>query len=864
MEPSRWEQTKEVFQEAVEREGLERQAYLNEACGSDHALRVEVESLLADYESAGSFLNQLPGAQDRPLPPTFSGQAFSAKENVAGRFQITRSIGCGGMGEVYEAWDQELGKRVALKTLRPEFATDPQTVRRFKREVRLALEVTHTNVCRVYGLYHCCTHGRETPFFTMELLEGETLTRYLERKRRLAPKEALPFLRQMVVGLEAIHENGVVHRDFKPGNVMVVGEAKGVLRVVITDLGIAKSTASEQDSQGPMTRPTMVMGTPDYMAPEQLSRGKVGPPADIYALGVVIHEMLTGERPRQGVTSLRTHVPDLDERWERTIRRCLAEDPQSRPARAPEVLDALTGVPSAIEKYDTARTVPPEAAALGGRQAPRIGGLFGRMIQRRPTAGIVLGFVSLALAGWFGADFLNQQSRRPSASSSDAQAGPLVPDFGSEPKSELESMETRSGAGHIPESQREAREVRVEYESNYLLGRSYFARYDRTEDVESAIQLFNELVERDPKSAPYHAGLGEAYWHKYGHTQKTEWKDRAARSANRAFELDRESTEAHLTLGMIHQGMGRNWEAIAEFREVLNSKPLNVEARQGLGRAYQALSRFGEAEAILIESVKLAPNNWDTHRLLGYFHYQRGRYAIAIAELEKAVDLTPDNLKALNSLGYVLYMAGEFDSALKKYERTVELGKQEKVGKSSVRPYYGALANLSEIHLEEGEYKQAERYLQESIECNGNWHTPWGILGEVYYARDGPKASRPFFERAVELAKGFLDVKSGNDATIAYLAGFHARLGHREEAIDAINRPLSSENPRVLARCGEVYGMLDRTEQALTLLRKAIQRGFLPQVLRRKPGLKQLTDRDWEKLEAEVDPSRAPSRPPTL
>ena len=182
----------------------------------------------------------------------------------------------------------------------------------------------------------------------------------------------------------------------------------------------------------------------------------------------------------------------------------------------------------------------------------------------------------------------------------------------------------------------------MEYESNYLLGRSYFARYDRTEDVESAIQLFNELVERDPKSAPYHAGLGEAYWHKYGHTQKTEWKDRAARSANRAFELDRESPEAHLTLGMIHQGMGRNWEAIAEFREVLNSKPLNVEARQGLGRAYQALSRFGEAEAILIESVKLAPNNWDTHRLLGYFHYQRGRYAIAIAELEKAVDLTPD------------------------------------------------------------------------------------------------------------------------------------------------------------------------------------------------------------------------------
>ncbi len=958
MPAQRWHRVKAVFQGALELAEPARSGYLDQECAPEQDLRAEVERLLAQHEGAGTFLDSLFGMGLVPPRDESGDQVFSAGETLAGRFQIVGFLGRGGMGEVYEAWDGEMNKRVALKTLRSTFAEDRSTAERFKREVRVALEVTHTNVCRVYGLYRCGVERNEIPFYTMELLDGEILDRHLKLRKRLSPSQALPVIRQLVAGLSALHEVGVVHRDFKPGNVIIVPGSTRKTRVVITDLGIAKSMVPEHGGI-PATGSTFVIGTPDYMAPEQLKRGPLGSATDIYALGVVIHEMLTGELPLGGKVSVREHAPAVPESWERTIQACLERDPASRPARAVEVLEGLAGVDEVAGSGSEGVAPGPEM-----RASERDSGLLERMLRYRQL--VIVGFVLVVLlavlsytglrlgvptddVAFTSADILAVLPLRNVGGDPESQAfgdglaevvtsqltglrqddqqltvvpfsAVLSRDVGTADEAReqfgatlvidgmLQGNETRMTltvslidtetlfqreSAVVEGSTRAALDLRDrtvqavigfmgvdpdraagilkapgrfpgEYEV-YLRGRGYLARFDRKSNVREVITVFRGLVAQDPESALGHTGLAEALWRLHGHTLKATLLDEAEESAEKAARLDQGSPEVNLTLGIVRHSKGREREAALAFNRVLAAAPRSAEAYQGLGKVYEAQGRFEEAERALLNAIRLEPNYWVHHNRLGYFYYQRGRYRDAVESRKTVVRLTPDNVGAYNALAYGSYLAGDFTAARKYYLRSIDLGRKQRSEDPSARPHDITLSNLGEFLLEEGEYEDAETYLRESIEYEPNWHTPRGVLGEVYHARDGQEESRPYFEQAVQLAEQAVE-RSRNEATYAYLAGFHARLGNDEEAMEAIKEALSfqSKNPRVLARCGEVYAMLGRTEQALTLLRKAIQRGFLPQVLRRKPGLKQLTDRDWEKLEAEVDRSRASSRPQTL
>jgi len=288
-----------------------------------------------------------------------AGPLLQAGEMLAGRFTVLRFVARGGMGSVYEATDVMLRTRVALKVLEGRITADPAAMERFRREVLLARRVSHPNVCRVYELYQATTaSGAPVHFLTMEFLEGETLAARLARDGKLTTAEALPLVQQMGEGLAAAHAEGVVHRDFKSGNVMLVpraGEAgTGGMRVAITDFGIAR--AFEQ-GRGPeaLTGGGAILGTPEYMAPEQVTGSDVSPATDVYALGVVMYQMVTGRLPFTGDTPLATAArridappprpelaaPGLDPRWSRTILRCLDRDPRRRFPHAPDVAAAL-------------------------------------------------------------------------------------------------------------------------------------------------------------------------------------------------------------------------------------------------------------------------------------------------------------------------------------------------------------------------------------------------------------------------------------------------------------------------------------------------------------------------------------------
>jgi tetratricopeptide (TPR) repeat protein len=360
----RWRRQSDLFHAALEREPAERRAFLEEECAADLELQNDVEALLAAHTEEPSLLDGLANlaldlgaevsdATEQLETLEYFDLAINPDEVLAERFEIVRLLGRGGMGAVYEARDRELDSTVAVKVLRPEIARRASVQERFRREIQLARQVTHPNACRIFDLG---LHGEDRLFLTMEHLEGETLAARLKRDGPYSPNEALPIVEQVVAALSEAHRVGVIHRDLKSGNVMLVPEGEAV-RAVVTDFGLAVPKRSGADPTEHITRTGELLGTPAYMAPEQLERGTTSPATDVYALGLMLYEMITGELPFSGDTPIsgalqrlrekapspRERVPDLDRVWERTILRCLEKDPEERWQTPSEVLAALKG-----------------------------------------------------------------------------------------------------------------------------------------------------------------------------------------------------------------------------------------------------------------------------------------------------------------------------------------------------------------------------------------------------------------------------------------------------------------------------------------------------------------------------------------
>ncbi len=337
---------------------------------------------------------------------------------LAGRYRIVAFLGQGAVGEVYEAEDLELGERVAVKALRPEIARDESVLLRFKQEILLAHRVTHPNVCRTFDLvYHSEQDTERSVFLTMELLRGETLAERLARSGRFSPGEALPIVRQVAAALAAAHAAGVVHRDLKSGNVFLVAPP-GEARAVVTDFGLARSQGVPGSPSATLTGSGEMVGSPAYMAPEQVRGEPTSPATDIYALGIVLYEMVTGELPFVGESAFytalkrlqepppspRESTPGLDPAWERAILRCLALKPEDRFASVGEVVAALEEGTGGGRPPRFARAGWIAAAALGVALAT--GGFFlldredappipGPVTAPRPSVA-VLGFENLS------------------------------------------------------------------------------------------------------------------------------------------------------------------------------------------------------------------------------------------------------------------------------------------------------------------------------------------------------------------------------------------------------------------------------------------------------------------------------------
>jgi hypothetical protein len=315
--PERWGQLKDIFQGALDQPAAARDAWLDEACAGDADLRREARALLAAHDTAGDFLDQ---------PAQVTGdddETLEIGSNVGEHYQINGILGRGGMGIVYLAHDYRLGRRVALKALPPSVAASSPMRERLRREARAAATISHPAVATVYALEEIDGHL----YIASEYVPGVTLASEIA-KGPIAEPLARSIAFEVASALAAAHAAGVVHRDLKPDNVLLNGTG-----VKVVDFGIAHIEAPEATR---LTRAGAMLGTPAYMAPEQLLGGPVDARADIYAFGVMLSEMLTGRHPLQ---SPGMPVPSS---MAAVITRCVQTEPGARYASAQELVAALT------------------------------------------------------------------------------------------------------------------------------------------------------------------------------------------------------------------------------------------------------------------------------------------------------------------------------------------------------------------------------------------------------------------------------------------------------------------------------------------------------------------------------------------
>ncbi len=267
---------------------------------------------------------------------------FEVGSVLGGRYEIQKLLGMGGMGAVYKAHDLEVDRAVGLKVIRPDLAGNPAILARFKQELVLARQVTHKNIIRIYDL----SEAEGVKFITMEFIEGEDLRTILTRAGKLTPDEAIGIMRQSCTGLQAAHAEGVIHRDLKPSNIM--RDAAG--RVVIMDFGLAKTVASDG-----MTQTGMMIGTMEYMSPEQAMGSELDARSDIFAIGLIFYELITGNMPYRADSAIASLVKRTQERAvpphevdptvptavSHIVAKCLERDPKNRYSSVQELLDDL-------------------------------------------------------------------------------------------------------------------------------------------------------------------------------------------------------------------------------------------------------------------------------------------------------------------------------------------------------------------------------------------------------------------------------------------------------------------------------------------------------------------------------------------
>ncbi len=739
-----------LFGDAVHMELDARRAFLESACRDAPEVKHLVEELLREDERAGSFLKKplfapsasanLAAAATGSTDTGVTNSRFQADDVIAGRFLIVRFIARGGMGEVYEAADTLLhNKHIALKIIREEIAADSDVSHRFVQEILLARQVSHPNLCQIYEIFRCDDVSPPFLFLTMKLLAGETLDLCI-RKGVLIPRdEAIQIFRQMIAGIAAIHAAGIVHRDIKPTNVMLDGSGHRVC-VSIMDFGLAR----QYESETTLLKPGFVAGTPGYLAPELMAGQRPSPASDIFALGVLLHQVLTGERPIESAderlqspaSSLaRAPVPAV---YIAAVRGFLSENPLVR-CRAFEQIRSVLEDSSPHTTQRGALSGPWTRRRMLTASGAALCGLAGGAVWKRDDISDLFHPLPLkrfvALVGWPPSPDASVRSMLTnlidsvSSELSRAEAYDnnlfLIPHFSSDDVSttgQLNEVRESLGANLVLATSgvRSSKDLHLSLEvldpsrPHPLRSKQiHVSAGDELSLGQKAVRAAAELLDirhYEPSDKRIAAGTNNP--EAYAAFQEAEalrkqpndvGLEPAIEKYKQAIELDRhyalataELALAYCRLADVKHDPAAIALARANAETALAMDPNLVPARKAHARALEQAGDTTSALREMKRALAMDPANTQTLTWLGDSYAQLNLWQSAEDAFRRALQLRPNNWIAHNELGLLLYKQGKYLRALSEFRTAALASPKDVLTQSNVGFMYLILGQLPE------------------------------------------------------------------------------------------------------------------------------------------------------------------------
>ncbi len=830
MNPERWRQIEELYHDALELAPAERAAFISQSCGDDEELRREVESLLASRDEAASFIESTP--DDVVAGMMAETQSRSMIGRTLGHYRISSLLGAGGMGEVYRAHDTRLDRDVAVKILPEHLATDAEALRRFEREAKAVAALSHPNILSIFDF------GTEenTSYAVMELLNGETLRARLQRGS-VDWREAVEIGSAIAEGLAAAHAKGIIHRDLKPENIFLTRSG-----VKILDFGIARvKHLVSPDSEtltvtSSTTRPGVVMGTIGYMSPEQVKGETAEAPSDIFSLGCVLYEMISGQRPFARSTTAEMIAAILDAEppalsgakkklpveIERVIRHCLQKKPGERYQSARDlVLDLramLTGK-SIIAPI-------PKTSKRGARLAIRYGAVA-FVVLLAVAAWLYWGnepvkaFDSLAILPMVNASgdanleylsdgitesLINNLSQLRQLR---VMARPTVFTYkGKEVDPRKVGKELKVRAVFVSQMTQRGDTLNIQADlvnandGSQIWGERYTRKLADTQFLleEMARQISENLKLKlsdteQRRITKRHTENSEAYQlyskgRVYTNQTTTEGLKKGIELMTRAVELDP-------TYALAYAGLSSSYYDASNFvfppdeamPKVRAAAQTAIELDDGIAEAHISLAVFRErydlnrAEALkeFKRALELAPNLARAQLYYGLHLVEEGQTEEAIAAITRARDLDPLTPFIGSTLAWIHYLARRNDEAITQLQKMIQMDPN----------YFVTRYTLGQAYEQKGNYEQAIVEFNEAQRLDPESWVPLAFLAHTYAV----KGNRGEAQRRLEELK-FNAQKKHIDSYIIGLV--HAALGEKDQAFEWIEKAFRAKSEDLL------------------------------------------------------------------
>ena len=770
---------------------------------------------------------------------------------LAERYELIRLLGRGGMGAVYQAHDRELDRQVALKVIRGDMAANPEILRRFKQELILARQITHKNVIRIFDL----GQADGIKFITMEYIEGEDLQSLLKQKKKLEPAEAAKIIAQVCCALEVAHAEGVIHRDLKPQNIML--DKTG--RVYVMDFGIARSTLTSS-----MTQTGALIGTPDYMSPEQAKGQTVDARSDLFAVGIIFYEILSGQSPYIADTTMgklwkRTSEParplgelekTIPQPLSEIVKKCLEIDPQKRFASATELLHAVEDWqgPGVGTRVTVARpgVLPGYTKWIGvGLVAVLVvaGIVLRPKFNSQPAAphapvtlliadfdnktgdavfdGTLEPMLGIALEG---APFISSYNRgqakkvaarlQPGTTHMDALLAQLVAvregvnvvvggsitQEGSGYTVSVASMDTATGKAIVQEQRKASSKQDVLAAAGKLAERIRKGLGDTT--PESAQRSAAETFTAASLEAAHAYAMGQDL------QQSGKWDDAIA-AYNLAVELDPELGRAYAGLAAMDANIGKRQEAEKNYQAAMSRIERMTDREKYRTRSGYYLLMRNQPKAIeeLTALVKQYPSDTAGHANLALAHFYQRDMTKALEEQKRAIEIMPQSVQQRSNLSLYALYAGDFDAAATAAQQALRENPNFEVGVRTL-----ALAKLAAGHSEEA-HREYDRLI--AMGPRGASMAATGLADLALYEGRLADAVAILHRGIIEnQADKDTDSATYNQATLALT---QLALNKSSEALATAAGAAGSKDEGILYRIAQVYLAAGQEPRALAL-----------------------------------------------